>query len=141
MAETLSVGDRPINLTQVLKLAGWAAHGGQAKAMIADGLVLVNGQVETRKRRQMAVGDTPELDATRGGTVLGASRDYVSSDDTEALARVAGNLARLKVEGLICVGGDGTLNGMQPLSDLLPCVLAPKTIDNDLGLNYPDEHN
>jgi ribosome-associated protein len=62
MAETLSVGDRPINLTQVLKLAGWAANGGQAKAMIADGLVRVNGQVETRKRRQMAIGDTVELE-------------------------------------------------------------------------------
>ena len=30
-----TVGDRPINLTQVLKLAGWVAHGGEAKALIA----------------------------------------------------------------------------------------------------------
>ena len=37
------------------------------------------------------------------------------------------------------MGGDGTLNGLQPLADRLPTVLAPKTIDNDLGLNYPDE--
>src|SRR5947209_4842825 len=71
----------------------------------------------------------PELDATRGGTILGASRDYVSGDDTETIARIADRLARLKIEGLICVGGDGTLNGMQPLSNFLPCVLAPKTID------------
>ena len=28
---------------------------------------------------------------------------------------------------------------MQPLADRLPTVLAPKTIDNDLGLNYPSE--
>ncbi len=82
----------------------------------------------------------PELDATRGGSLLGASRDYVDSGDTETIARVAGRLARLKVDGLICVGGDGTLNGMQPFCDYLPTVLAPKTIDNDLGLNYPDEH-
>jgi ATP-dependent phosphofructokinase / diphosphate-dependent phosphofructokinase len=40
---------------------------------------------------------------------------------------------------LICIGGDGTLNGLQPLADRLPTVLAPKTIDNDLGLNYPNE--
>jgi 6-phosphofructokinase len=83
----------------------------------------------------------PELDATRGGTILGASRDYVDSDDSEAIAQVAERLGRLKIDGLICVGGDGTLNGMQPLSDHLPVVLAPKTIDNDLGLNYPDEPN
>lgn len=82
----------------------------------------------------------PELDATMGGTLLGASRDYVDADDNETIARVAGRLERLKVEGLICVGGDGTINGMQPLSDYLPTVLAPKTIDNDLGLNYHDEH-
>ncbi len=83
----------------------------------------------------------PELDATLGGTILGASRDYVDADDTATIARVADNLARLKIDGLICVGGDGTLNGMQPLCNHLPVVLAPKTIDNDLGLNYADEHN
>jgi 6-phosphofructokinase 1 len=81
----------------------------------------------------------PELDATRGGTILGASRDYVDAADTETIARVAERLERLRVDGLICVGGDGTLNGMQPLSRHLPVVLAPKTIDNDLGLNYGDE--
>ncbi|HWE36968.1 MAG TPA: 6-phosphofructokinase [Isosphaeraceae bacterium] len=81
----------------------------------------------------------PELDATRGGTILGASRDYVDGNDAETIARVAGRLARLKVDGLICIGGDGTLNGMQPLGRHLPTVLAPKTIDNDLGLNYLDE--
>ena len=32
--EILNVGNREINLTQVLKLAGWAETGGQAKAMI-----------------------------------------------------------------------------------------------------------
>ena len=83
----------------------------------------------------------PELDPTRGGTVLGASRDYVNADDAETIARVTDRLRRLKVEGLVCVGGDGTLNGMQALSRHLPAVLAPKTIDNDLGLNYPDEPN
>ena len=84
----------------------------------------------------------PELDPTLGGTILGASRDYVDHDDTEAVALVADRLKSLGIEGLICVGGDGTLNGMQALSDSLPTVLAPKTIDNDLGLNYrtePDE--
>ncbi len=83
----------------------------------------------------------PELDATLGGTILGASRDYVDADDLETISRVADRLKRLQVDGLICVGGDGTLNGMQPLSNYLPTVLAPKTIDNDLGLNYPDEPN
>jgi 6-phosphofructokinase 1 len=84
----------------------------------------------------------PELDACRGGTIIGASRDYVDHNDRPCLEMIVDRLRRLNVEGLICVGGDGTLNGMQALSDYLPTVLAPKTIDNDLGLNYrhePDE--
>ncbi len=81
----------------------------------------------------------PELDPTKGGTVLGASRDYVHPGDTKALDEIAHRLAQLKIEGLICIGGDGTLNGLQPICDRLPTVLAPKTIDNDLGLNYLNE--
>jgi ATP-dependent phosphofructokinase / diphosphate-dependent phosphofructokinase len=84
----------------------------------------------------------PELDPTQGGTIIGASRDYVDADDRPTIAAVAERLHRLGIDGLICIGGDGTLNGMQALSETLPTVLAPKTIDNDLGLNYrtePDE--
>jgi 6-phosphofructokinase len=86
--------------------------------------------------------EIPELDATRGGTILGASRAFVDPDDHEAMAQVADRMRRLKIDGLICIGGDGTLNGLQPLAEHFPVVLAPKTIDNDLGLNYrsePDE--
>jgi 6-phosphofructokinase len=83
----------------------------------------------------------PELDQTLGGTIIGASRDYVDPEDGRAIEEIADRLCRLKIEGLICVGGDGTLNGMQPLSACLPTVLAPKTIDNDLGLNYRTEPN
>jgi 6-phosphofructokinase 1 len=81
----------------------------------------------------------PELDPTHGGTMIGASRDYVDAADTEAIAQIVERLQRLRIEGLICVGGDGTLNGMQALSRHLPTALAPKTIDNDLGLNYRHE--
>jgi ribosome-associated protein len=57
----LEVADRPINLTQVLKLAGCVESGGEAKALIGEGRVRVNGLVETRKRRQMAKGDIVEI--------------------------------------------------------------------------------
>ena len=62
MTEQLSVGDAPINLTQVLKRAGLVMHGGEAKAWIADGRVRVNGEVELRKRRKMARGDVVALE-------------------------------------------------------------------------------
>ena len=81
----------------------------------------------------------PELDATKGGTLIGSSRDFVDPNKKEDLDLVASRLEKLGIEGLICIGGDGTLNGLQPLAERLPTVLAPKTIDNDLGLNYPSE--
>jgi ATP-dependent phosphofructokinase / diphosphate-dependent phosphofructokinase len=81
----------------------------------------------------------PELNPTFGGTVLGASRDYVDGEDKKTISQVTERLKRLNIDGLICIGGDGTLNGMQALGDALPTVLAPKTIDNDLGLNYRNE--
>src|SRR5215470_11842227 len=81
----------------------------------------------------------PELDPTKGGTLIGSSRDYVDPDKKEELDSVVTRLRKLGIEGLICIGGDGTLNGLQPLTERLPVVLAPKTIDNDLGLNYASE--
>ena len=83
--------------------------------------------------------EIPELDPTKGGTLIGSSRDYVDPSKKDDLDLVTSRLEKLGIEGLICVGGDGTLNGLQPLAERLPTVLAPKTIDNDLGLNYPSE--
>ncbi|MEO8429079.1 MAG: 6-phosphofructokinase [Verrucomicrobiota bacterium] len=83
--------------------------------------------------------EIPELDPTKGGSLIGSSRDYVDPEKKDDLDIIVSRLNRLGIEGLICVGGDGTLNGLQPLAERLPVVLAPKTIDNDLGLNYPSE--
>jgi ribosome-associated protein len=47
----------PIKLDQFLKLQGLVGTGGQAKLLIQDGLVLVNGTVETRRGRKLTVGD------------------------------------------------------------------------------------
>lgn len=80
----------------------------------------------------------PELDPTWGGTIIGSSRHYVDASDEDSIRLAVSNLSRLKVDGLICVGGDGTINAMQALSSHLPVALAPKTIDNDLGMNYAE---
>ncbi|MFN5974352.1 MAG: 6-phosphofructokinase [Planctomyces sp.] len=81
----------------------------------------------------------PELDPCKGGTLIGSSRTYLDHNSHEHLQVARRHAAKLQLDGLICIGGDGTINGMQPLAEMLPCVLAPKTIDNDLGLNYPGE--
>jgi ribosome-associated protein len=46
-----------IRLGQLLKVAGIADSGGEAKALIAEGQVSVNGEVETRRGRQLHAGD------------------------------------------------------------------------------------
>ncbi|MGH7789705.1 MAG: 6-phosphofructokinase [Candidatus Binatia bacterium] len=83
--------------------------------------------------------EIPEIDPTKGGTLIGSSRDFVDATNSDDLDLVVSRLKSLGIDGLICVGGDGTLNGLQPLAERFPVVLAPKTIDNDLGLNYPSE--
>src|SRR3984893_8388184 len=83
--------------------------------------------------------EIPELDPTKGGTLIGSSRDYIDPEGKAELDLITSRLTKLGIEGLIAIGGDGTLNGLQPLAERLPTVLAPKTIDNDLGLNYPSE--
>ena len=52
----------PLRLDQFLKLRGLADTGGQAKLLIQGGKVRVNGEVETRRRRKLAVGDVVEFD-------------------------------------------------------------------------------
>ncbi len=55
--EVVTVRSVPIELCQLLKFAGLAASGGEAKVVIGEGQVRVNGAVETRKRRKMEIGD------------------------------------------------------------------------------------
>lgn len=82
----------------------------------------------------------PELDPGHGGTLIGSSRTYIEPT-SDLMKVVQKNCERMELDGLICIGGDGTINGMQPMAEFLPSVLAPKTIDNDLGLNYLNEPN
>jgi ribosome-associated protein len=47
----------PIELGQLLKFAGLGGSGGEIKTAIKDGEVLLNGTVETRRGKKLAVGD------------------------------------------------------------------------------------
>jgi ribosome-associated protein len=48
---------QPVELFKILKFEGLSATGGEAKAAIEQGLVKVNDEVETRKRKQIVAGD------------------------------------------------------------------------------------
>jgi ribosome-associated protein len=51
-----------IRLGQLLKLSGLADTGGEARELVSEGAVRVNGEVETRRGRQLHSGDVVELD-------------------------------------------------------------------------------
>lgn len=62
----------PIRLDQFLKLATSLGSGGAAKMLIQSGAVRVNGEPETRRRRQLQGGDRVEIemDETRESFVV-----------------------------------------------------------------------
>ena len=51
-----------IELYKVLKFENLVQSGGEAKHRVAEGLVTVNGDVETRKRKKIFPGDTVAFD-------------------------------------------------------------------------------
>ena len=68
----------------------------------------------------------------RGGTILGTSRrdPYVHGDGYDSIRRT---IERNGIEGLVVIGGDGTLRSALRLAEEgLPVVGVPKTIDNDI---------
>lgn len=57
----VEISKEPVELYKLLKFEGMAASGGEAKFIISEGNVLVNGEIETRKRKKIVSGDIIEL--------------------------------------------------------------------------------
>ena len=55
------INREPVELYKLLKFEGLAASGGEAKFLIAQGQVTVNGEVELRKRKKLMAGDIIEF--------------------------------------------------------------------------------
>jgi ribosome-associated protein len=64
----IEIGEDMIRLGQLLKFANVVADGGEAKNLIADGSVHVDGEEETRRGRQVMVGSLVEI-ATSSGII------------------------------------------------------------------------
>lgn len=54
----------PTELYKIIKFEGLASSGAEAKQAIADGLVSVNGETETRKRKKIVSGDEIQFSDT-----------------------------------------------------------------------------
>jgi len=61
----IEIKEEPVALYKILKFEGMVASGGEAKHVISEGLVKVNGEVETRKRKKIFSGDSIEFGDTQ----------------------------------------------------------------------------
>ena len=61
MMQTIEINREPVELYKILKFEGLVASGAEAKLVIAEGLVLVNDVIETRKRKKIVAGDVIEF--------------------------------------------------------------------------------
>ncbi|KRA37571.1 MULTISPECIES: RNA-binding S4 domain-containing protein [unclassified Nocardioides] len=73
--QDVGIRDDSIRLGQFLKLANLVESGAEAKPPIADGLVMVNGEVETRRGRQLVPGDVVELAGQAARVAQGETPD------------------------------------------------------------------
>jgi ribosome-associated protein len=66
IARVVEIKKEPTELYKILKFENMVQSGGEAKFAISEGLVRVNGAVETRKRRKIMSGDLIEF----GGNII-----------------------------------------------------------------------
>jgi 6-phosphofructokinase 1 len=70
-----------------------------------------------------------------GGTLLGTSNSANPLRDAATLDQVGRNVRALGLDGVVAIGGDGTMSQAHGLAQVgLACVGVPKTIDNDIAL-------
>lgn len=65
------LNQEPVALYKILKFENLVMSGGEAKHVIAQGLVTVNGGVETRKRKKIFAGDIVEFQGEQVHLVVG----------------------------------------------------------------------
>jgi ribosome-associated protein len=64
VTRVVPIREQRIRLGQFLKLADLVDQGADAKPLLAGGAVQVNGEVETRRGRQLVKGDVVTLSGT-----------------------------------------------------------------------------
>ncbi len=57
----IEISEEPIELYKILKFENMVDSGGEAKYVISEGQVVVNGKIETRRRKKIFSGDVVEF--------------------------------------------------------------------------------
>ncbi|MFL0803972.1 MAG: RNA-binding S4 domain-containing protein [Agarilytica sp.] len=68
----IEISKEPVELYKILKFEGLAASGAEAKLVIADGLVSLNGAIETQKRKKVVSGDVIEFNGEKFNVMFNA---------------------------------------------------------------------
>src|SRR5699024_11009569 len=91
----------------------------------------INGTIE-----RMKVGSVGDI-IHRGGTYLysARSKEFTTKEGQQKALK---QIRKFGIEGLVVIGGDGSIRGAQSLSSLgIPCIGVPATIDNDInGIDF-----
>ena len=66
----IEITREPVELYKLLKFESILSSGGEAKHVISEGYVLLNGEVETRKRKKIVSGDVIEFNGESYQTQL-----------------------------------------------------------------------
>ena len=91
----------------------------------------------TDEQRELTIEEVSRIHLD-GGVFLGASRRDITRD-SESLENTVAALTKLKIDALVCIGGDDTVRSAGALErrGAVKVVQVPKSIDNDLWLPLP----
>ncbi len=139
----MTAGGDCAGLNSVIKAVVLSAADKKIKVLgIQDGYI---GFVE-KKYIKLTKSDVYDIEKM-GGTIIGSSNKQcpfhypVAGKNNEYEDRVEESIKALKkqgVEGLIVVGGDGSLDSARVINDAgMPTIGIPKTIDNDMSASMP----
>jgi len=91
----------------------------------------------TDEQRELTIDEVSRIHLD-GGVFLGSSRKDVASD-AESLENALAALAKLKIDALVCIGGDDMVRSAVAIASrsTIKVVQVPKSIDNDLWMPLP----
>lgn len=79
----IQLDQQPIELCKLLKIADLVAGGGEAKVVISEGYVLLNGEVEYQKRKKVYHNDIVEFNGEVIQVIVDENLNYNDSPETD----------------------------------------------------------
>lgn len=122
-----SGGDAPGMNAAIAAVIKTSLSKGIEPYIIKDGyLGLINNWIE-----KVNLSFTTDI-ISKGGTIIGSAR-FPEFKDEAIRQKAVKNLSKLGIEALVVIGGDGSYQGAQKLTEMgINCIGMPGTIDNDI---------